>query len=81
MFDKCPGAADIRTPTLELKTCPECGAEIEMFSTDMQRDCPKCGRTVYNDLESCIQWCPYARECVGEETYRRLMEKAKRGQE
>ncbi len=72
MFDKCPGAAHIRTPTLQLKTCPKCGAEIEMFSTDMQHDCPKCKQTVYNDLESCVQWCTYARECVGEETYQRL---------
>jgi len=55
MFDKCPGASNIRTPTIELKACPQCGAEIEMFSSDMQIDCPKCGFTVYNDLESCIQ--------------------------
>jgi len=75
MFDKCPGAADIRTPTLQLKKCPKCGAEVEMFSTDMQVDCPGCGFTIYNDLESCIQWCSYARECVGDETYERLMKK------
>ena len=56
MFEQCPGASNIRTPTIELKTCPQCCAEIEMFSSDMQMDCPKCGFTVYNDLESCIQW-------------------------
>ena len=76
MFDKCPGASNIRTPTIELKACPRCGAEIEMFSSDMQIDCPECGFTVYNDLESCIQWCKYAKECVGEEVYERLMRKA-----
>ena len=42
MFEQCPGANNIRTPTIELKTCPQCGAEIEMFSSDMQLDCPKC---------------------------------------
>jgi len=75
MFEQCPGASNIRTPTIELKTCPKCGAEVEMFSSDMQMDCPKCGFTVYNDLESCIQWCKYAKECVGEEVYERLMKK------
>ena len=75
MFEQCPGASNIRTPTIALKTCPQCGAEIEMFSSDMQMDCPKCGFTVYNDLESCIQWCKYAKECVGEEVYERLMKK------
>jgi len=75
MFDQCPGAANIRTPTIELKTCPECGDEVEMFSTDLQMDCPSCGRTVYRELESCIQWCEYARDCVGEETYEKLMNK------
>ena len=76
MFDKCPGASNIRTPTIELKACPRCGAEIEMFSSDMQIDCPKCGFTIYNDLQSCIQWCKYAKECVGEEVYERLMKQA-----
>jgi len=75
MFGQCPGASNIRTPTIELKTCPQCSTEIEMFSSDMQMDCPKCGFTVYNDLESCIQWCKYAKECVGEEVYERLMKK------
>lgn len=75
MFDKCPGAANIRTPTLETKTCPECGEEVEIFSTDMRVDCPKCGHTIFNDLESCIRWCKYARECVGDDVYERLMKK------
>lgn len=76
MFEQCPGTSNIRTPTIELKECPQCGEEVEMFSTDMQMDCPKCGFTVYNDLESCIQWCKYAKECVGEEVYERLMKRA-----
>ena len=75
MLDKCPGASNTRTPTIQLKECPRCGAEVEMFSIDMQMNCPKCGLTVYNDLESCIQWCEHARECVGEETYERLKKK------
>ncbi|HOC83231.1 MAG: hypothetical protein BWX50_00939 [Euryarchaeota archaeon ADurb.Bin009] len=75
MFDRCPGAAHIRTPTLKIKKCPECGAEVEVFSNDISVRCSECGFTVYNDALSCVQWCKYARECVGEETYQKLVGK------
>ena len=65
------------TPTLEVKKCPNCGAEVEVFSTDTTVDCENCGYTVYNDAISCVQWCKYARSCVGDEEYERLMEVAK----
>ncbi len=72
----CPGAAAIRgTPTLKVKKCPECGCEVELFSTDVQRGCDRCGFVVYNDVQSCIRWCAKARECVGEELYRKLTSK------
>ena len=72
MLGKCPGAADMRTPTLKLKNCPECGREVEIFSVDVNVKCKNCGFTVYNDIESCIQWCQYAIECVGEELYNKF---------
>ena len=75
MFDKCPGAVGIRTPTIIIKKCPECGREVEIFSNEMQTKCSKCGFTIYNDLESCVQWCQYAKECVGEEMYKKLKKK------
>ena len=75
MLDRCPGSANLRTPTLAIKKCPRCGEEVEVFSTDVKVTCGKCGFVVYNDLLSCVQWCRYAKECVGEETYQRLMEK------
>jgi len=75
MFDQCPGAAHMRTPTLEIKKCPQCGEEVEIFSNEMQVECSNCGLTIYNDLESCVQWCKYAKECVGEELYKKLMKK------
>lgn len=31
MFDKCPGAGDIRTPTITIKTCPECNGYCGCF--------------------------------------------------
>jgi transposase len=70
--DFCPGSAFIRTPTLTIKECPVCGAEIEIFSNDKSVDCERCGFTAYNDQQSCIDWCKYARECFGEEVYDRL---------
>lgn len=69
----CPGAANISgTPTLKVKFCPECGAEIELFSSDLQRVC-QCGFIAYNNIQSCIQWCKSARECVGDEMYEKLI--------
>lgn len=70
----CPGAANISgTPTLKVKKCPECGSEVELFSSDSQRECGKCGFIVYNNITSCVQWCKSARECVGDEMYEKLM--------
>ena len=77
----CPGAANITgTPTLEVKKCPECGNDVELFSSDSQRACEKCSFIVYNDMESCIKWCKSARECIGEELYEKLVRAEKRKQ-
>ena len=66
----CPGAAAISgTPTLEVKRCPDCGGEIEIFSNEQDAVCRNCGKIIYNDIQSCIRWCEHAIECVGEEKY------------
>lgn len=62
-----------RTPTLSEKTCPQCGQIIELFSTDTEVVCENCGFVAYNDSLSCVQWCKYARKCVGDEMYETLM--------
>jgi ribosomal protein S27E len=77
VFDKCPGAANIKTPTLKIKKCPECGVEVEVFSTDFSVTCKGCGFIIYEDLESCIKWCKYAEQCVGAEVYKRFKNKEK----
>ncbi|MDR0518462.1 MAG: hypothetical protein LBG82_00190 [Clostridiales Family XIII bacterium] len=75
MLTGCPGAANLRgTPTWEEKTCPQCGRVIEVFSTDMSVTC-ECGFVAYNDAQSCVQWCEYAKECVGEEMYDYVMQR------
>ena len=63
-----------KTPTLTEKTCPQCGAPIEIFSTDVDAVCENCGYKIYNDTVDCVQWCKYAKLCVGDETYRHMME-------
>ena len=63
-----------RTPTILDKVCPQCGHEIEMFSTDTEARCEHCGFVAYNDTLSCVQWCKYARQCVGDEMYEHMME-------
>lgn len=81
MLDHCPGAANLRTPTLAIRKCPQCGAEVELFSNDISVKCSECGFEVFNDIISCVQWCKYAKECVGEETYHKIMGQLKIQQE
>ncbi|KUG20117.1 hypothetical protein ASZ90_010150 [hydrocarbon metagenome] len=77
MFDRCPGAEGLRRPTILLRTCPQCGAEIEIFSDEASAACSDCGFVIYNDTLSCITWCRYARECLGDEVYERYLADAK----
>ena len=79
IMDGCQ--AKPRTPTLSEKICPQCGAEIEMFSIDTQMACEKCGFVAYNDTLSCVQWCQYARQCVGDEMYEQMMKIAQQQKE
>ena len=43
--------------------------------------CDKCGFVIYNDMLSCVQWCKYARKCVGDQMYEQMMEIAKHNKE
>lgn len=74
MFRQCPGSANLRTPTLSMKKCPECGHEVEVFSSDIKVPCDNCGFMVYNEISGCVRWCKHARECLGEETYQKIVE-------
>ncbi|MBR5023341.1 MAG: hypothetical protein IKY18_09195 [Oscillospiraceae bacterium] len=67
--------------TINEKVCPKCGNIIELFSVDTEVACDKCGFVAYNDALSCVQWCKYAKQCVGEEMYEAMMAIAKRQKE
>ena len=75
----CPGASRFKNPTIEEKICPECDGIIEIFSVDTAVACDKCGFVAYNDLQSCISWCKYARMCIGDELYDKLVDNKKPG--
>lgn len=74
VFDKsCPGSRTIREPRPENIDCPDCGAEVEIWTDELKATCSKCGSKVYRAQQaSCIDWCPHARDCVGPEVYERL---------
>jgi len=73
MTSQCPGQ-DMRNLRVELYKCPNCGAEVEIFSDEIQVKCQKCGEKVYREkIPSCIEWCASARQCLGEERWRQLM--------
>ena len=69
----CPGSSSLRTDiTLTIKTCPECGSDVELFSIDKKIACDTCGFVVFNNLQSCIQWCRSAEQSVGEDVVRQF---------
>ncbi len=57
MTGKCTGQ-DFRNLRVLLHKCPNCTAEVEVFSDEMKTKCQKCGEPVYRDkIPSCMDWC------------------------
>jgi len=74
MAGKCPGQ-DMRNITAGIYTCPNCLYQVEIFSDEMRRRCPKCREWVEKkETPSCIQWCKSAKQCLGEERWKNVME-------
>ncbi len=71
----CPGAKFLRQPKPEMYTCPTCGEEIEIWSDEIRGYCATCKKAVLKDSStSCLDWCQYGKDCVGEEVYSKYME-------
>ena len=71
---KCPGQ-DRRDITASLHPCPDCGHMVELFSDEMLARCRRCGAKVEREsVPSCIQWCKAAKQCLGEDRWKRVME-------
>ena len=75
MINKCPGAKRFRQPEPEIINCPSCGEEVEIWTDEVQAICPNCKETVMRqEGPSCLDWCRYAKECVGERSYNKYMQ-------
>ncbi len=76
--ERCPGSMEIRTPYPEDIFCPWCGSVLEIWSDEAEIACGKCRRAVSRGMKhSCIEWCPAAKECLGNAKYEKLMKDAK----
>lgn len=59
-------------PQPEIIPCPDCGAAVEVWSDEAAGQCPACAKTVIRtETPSCVDWCKYARECLGDEKYKK----------
>lgn len=64
----------LRQPQPEMFDCPSCGEEVEIWTDEIRGVCHNCGRAVFRDgYMSCLEWCKYGQDCVGEEAYDRYM--------
>ena len=68
-IDFCPGSSKFRQPEPEEIKCPSCAEVIEIWTDEIKVACPKCKNVVMRKIEgaSCLDWCKYAKECVGDE--------------
>ena len=74
MISKCPGSQSFSQPHPEDIECNYCGAQIEIWTDEAKATCPKCGKTVIRlEGQSCLDWCRYAKECVGDQIYGKYM--------
>jgi len=69
----CPGAKLFKEITPDYIDCPHCHTEIEIWSDEPVIQCPHCHKEVTQARgASCIDWCQFAKECVGAEKFERL---------
>lgn len=70
MIFSCSGSEKFKKPSPEGIKCPSCGEELEIWTDEIEVLCPKCKNTVRRPQENiCLDWCGYARECVGQQKY------------
>lgn len=70
----CPGALNLKQPQPEVIKCPSCSGEIEIWTDELQATCPNCKKTVTKEASaSCLDWCSYAKQCLGAEGYNKYM--------
>ncbi len=76
MLNKCPGSLGFSQPHPEYIKCPFCSYEIEIFSDEASAVCAKCKKTVFRQTDqTCLDWCRYAKQCVGEKAYEKYLKR------
>ena len=69
----CPGSKGMKEPTPENVKCPQCSYEVEIWTHELMRHCPQCNTPVMRPQKvSCMDWCSFAKECVGPQLYAKL---------
>ena len=71
----CPGAKNLRQPEPQNITCLFCNYDLEIWTDEIKVKCPHCQKTVIRrQASSCLDWCKYAKECVGDTVYKNYMQ-------
>ena len=74
MMFKCPGSQRFSQPQPENIMCPYCKGEVEIWTDEMKTVCCHCKKTIVKgEMPSCMDWCKYAKKCLGEEAYNRYL--------
>ena len=74
-FKRCPGSMAFAQPRIEIVRCPHCGDDAEVWTDEAEGKCRKCGQAVIRTAtQSCIDWCKYARDCLGDEGHKKYQE-------
>ena len=74
-FKRCPGSASFLQPKPEAVLCPDCGADVEIWSDEASGQCRGCRRIVIRtETQCCVDWCRHAEECLGSDKYRQYGE-------
>lgn len=78
MIFNCPGSQKFKNPQPENIKCPCCGSQVEIWTDEVSAICASCGKKVARgEDQSCLDWCRYAKDCVGQEIYNRYMKNKK----
>lgn len=67
----CPGSKSFKQPKPEIVKCAFCANEVEIWTDEIQAVCPGCKKPVIPKSTGaiCLEWCRYAKDCVGGEAY------------
>jgi len=75
MIFECPGSQKFKQPEPETIKCRSCGEEVEIWTDEVEATCGRCKKKVSRESgQSCLDWCKYAKECVGEDVYNRYID-------